>query len=320
MNILIIAGVAGVITLLAFRLWDGRKSKTVSTGDEAGQDVGKSVAKVTSSGEREPKGRQTKHNNDKIPANYESELPYYDEYEMSVLERVGYSILAGTVLFFAGYLFYMNVILSLIIALGGGWFPKLRKKQLILKRKQNLTTQFKQALASISSSLAAGRSVEGAFTSAIDDLQMLYPNPETDILKELKWIVKKVQLNEPVEQALLDFAARSNIEDISSFAEVFVTCKRTGGDLVNVVRNTSNMIQEKLEVKNDITVLLASKKMEQKVLMVVPFLIIGYLAFTTGDFMRPMYHSLIGRVVMTIGWILIGVVWYISDRMMDIKV
>ncbi|KGK91423.1 hypothetical protein DP73_03810 [Desulfosporosinus sp. HMP52] len=257
---------------------------------------------------------------DKAPVVNELGLPFYDEYEMSKKEKVGYSLLAGMILFLIGYLFYMNPIISLGFSLLGLFFPKIRRKQIIAQRKDNLTNQFKFALASISSSLSAGKSVENAFRSSLDDLKLLFPDDNTDILRELKWIVAKVDLNEPLEQALQDFAQRANIEEIFSFAEVFTTCKRTGGNLVEVVRKTTVVIQEKLEIKNEIKITLAAKKMEQKGIVIVPFFIIGYLALATGDFMTPMYNTLQGRIVMTVGWVVIAVIIYVSDRIMDIRV
>ncbi|KUO76569.1 MAG: hypothetical protein APF81_16695 [Desulfosporosinus sp. BRH_c37] len=306
MKILIFAGLTAIICFLIFFIIDKKKAKDSDEGDAQNHT--------------EEKKSKAKSQKEQRAAFNDLGLPIYDEYQMSRSQKVVSVVLASAVIFCLAYLFYMNYIVSIILACGGLLFPKMRKKQLIEIRKRNLTSQFKNLLSSVSSSLAAGRSVENSFKAASEDLKMLYPNQNTDILKEIQWLVHKIGLNEPVEMALVDFANRSNIDEIASFATVFTTCKKTGGDLVNVVRSTSNIITEKIEIKNDIYLTLAAKKMEQKVLMVVPFIIVAFLAFSTGDFMYPMYHSFIGRAVMTIGWVLILGVWFITEHIMNIKV
>lgn len=306
MEILIFAGLAALITFLVFFIIDKKKAK--DSGEMDAQNQSKD------------KKSKSKHQKDERAAFNELGLPIYDEYQMSKGQKVVTVGIASIVIFCLSYLFYMNYVVSILLASAGLLFPRMRKKQLIENRKRNLTSQFKNLLSSVSSSLAAGRSVENSFKAASEDLKMLYPNENTDILKEIQWLVHKIELNEPVEVALGDFAKRANIDEIASFATVFTTCKKTGGDLVNVVRSTSNIITEKIEIKNDIYLTLAAKKMEQKVLMVVPFIIVAFLAFSTGDFMYPMYHTIIGRAVMTIGWVVILGVWFITEHIMNIKV
>lgn len=299
MKIVIIAVIAALVTMLVLFILDKRKKIALDdVKPERKEKVDKRIEPIVN----------------------ELGLPFYDRYEMNKTQKITSCLLAGIVLFCVGYLFYMNLVISILFALICLLFPRIRIKQIIAKRKRNLTTQFKHLLSSISSSLAAGKSVENSFKAAVDDLNMLYPSEETDILKEARWIVHKIELNEPIEIALNDFAERANIDEIASFANVFVACKRTGGDLVKVVRSTSNIIQEKIEIKNDINVAIAAKKTEQKFLMVVPFIIIGFLVTSSGDFMRPMYTTLIGRIVMTLGWLVIMGVWFITERIMDIKV
>jgi len=132
-------------------------------------------------------------------------------------------------------------------------------------------------LYSISASLTAGKSVETAF-------------------REVEYIVRRLEMNETIEDALEDLAKRSHLEDIQNFTDV-LTCKRTGGNLVNVIRNSTNIINDKIEIKEEINTLLAAKKFEQKVLSVMPFIMILILSLTTEDYMAPVFDTIVGRIV-----------------------
>jgi tight adherence protein B len=193
-------------------------------------------------------------------------------------------------------------------------------KVLLEKRKKNLNTQFKDLLYSLSSSLSAGKSVERAFLEAPEDLKMLYPDEETDIMKELNYIIVGLNVNETIESLLADLAERSGDEDIESFADVFVSCKRTGGNLIDVVRITSNIISDKIEIKREIATGLSEKKYEQKGMCMMMLLLILGLTYMSGDYMEPMFTLTQGRAVMTVALIIFIASYFIGEKILNIKV
>jgi len=94
----------------------------------------------------------------------------YDVYVMSAKEKVFYVLLAASVLFAIGYIFYHHIIGALILTPLALLYPKRKTKDIIEKRKSELNLQFKDLLYSISASLTAGKSVETAFKEALNDL------------------------------------------------------------------------------------------------------------------------------------------------------
>ena len=244
----------------------------------------------------------------------------YDIYVMTRKEKLGYMILAAVCIFVVGYIFYHSIIISLILCPLAYFYPKLKTREIIEERKIELNLQFKDMLYSVSSSIAAGKSIEIAFKDVIKDILIIYPDPETDIILEAEEIVKKLEMNETIENALFDFAARTHIDDIESFADVFYTCKRTGGNLIEVIRNTSNMISDKIDMKQEIYLLLAQRKFEQKIMNVIPIVLIMILSSSSWDYMEPIFTNIIGRIVMTICIGLLVISYFISKKMRDIKI
>ncbi|WP_245376041.1 type II secretion system F family protein [Paenibacillus eucommiae] len=257
----------------------------------------------------------------KLPAEESSStsLIDYEFYELSIKEKWISVFMIAMPAFMIGYVFYKNVALALLFSAVGLMYPKVRKKQLIQSRKGKLNVQFKQALSCLSSSLSAGKSIETAFREALEDLRILYPGPTCLIVNEFGIICRRLENGEPIEAAVLDFAKRSNIEDATSFADVFVTCKRTGGNLVEVMKHTSEMIGEKLEIKQDISVMIAQKKFESRVLLFAPILIVAVLSFSSPEYMEPLYKG-IGFVIMTFCLIVLGACFWLTQKIMNIKV
>jgi tight adherence protein B len=243
----------------------------------------------------------------------------YNEYYLSSKERIAAILMLGLPAFMIGYIFYQNVILAAALSSTGFLFPRYRRQQLIQKRKNMLYVQFKQALSCLSSSMTVGKSIESAFREAWEDLKLLYPDPACLIVVEFGLICRKVENGEPIEAALKHFADRSHLEDILSFSDVFLTCKRTGGNLVEVMKRTATVIAEKLDITQEISVMVAQKRFESRVLVVAPILIVAVLAFSSPDYMVPLYRGS-GILIMTVCLSLLGACYVLTQKIMNIKV
>lgn len=248
-----------------------------------------------------------------------SNLIDYNNYIMTRTEKVKYTAFAALLLFAAGYVFFRNIYLCIALSTVSFIFPVMARKHLIKKRKNNLNMQFKDALNSVSSSLAAGRSVEESFKASLGDLKVLYLDEDTFIIKELELINRKIDMNETIEEALEEFAKRTGLDDITNFTDVFRICKSTGGNLVEVIKNTSNIINQKIEIKNEIDVQIAEQKLSQKVLNIMPFGLLILITLSSPDYVQPLY-SASGNVVMMVVLLLLVLSYFIGAKIMDIKV
>ncbi|WP_404453582.1 type II secretion system F family protein [Oceanobacillus kapialis] len=251
----------------------------------------------------------------------EGHLVNYAVYRLSIREYVFYAVIACAFFAFVGYLFYESIIATIVLGALGLLYPRIQRKSLLNKRKEKLKLQFKEAIASLSSSLAAGRSIENSFREVVADLYLLYPDPNTLIIQEFEIINRRIENGETIENALLDFSNRSDIEDIQNFANVFITCKRTGGNLVEVIRRTSDIISEKIDIQQEVAVMVAQKKFESRIMSIAPLGMILLLKYSAEDYLAPMYQwSSRGPIFMTVCLgILVFSYWY-GQRIMDIKV
>lgn len=151
----------------------------------------------------------------------------------------------------------------------------------------------------LSSALNTGYSVENAFYETQKELKIQYPE-EARISRELLLITRKLRMHIPVEQVLEEFAERVPSEDVKSFVTVFVTAKKSGGDMIGIIRNTTSQIGDKIEVKREIDTLLAAKKYEFQIMSMVPYGIIAYMSLSFSDFMEELYGNVTGIGVMTL--------------------
>ena len=194
-------------------------------------------------------------------------------------------------------------------------FLKEEKK----KKEQEFQKQFREMIQSLSAALNTGYSVENAFYETQKELKILYP-PEARISKELLVITRKLRMHIPVEQVLEEFAEQVLSEDVKSFVTVFVTAKKSGGDMIGIIRNTANQIGDKIEVKREIDTMLAAKKYEFQIMSVVPYGIIGYMSLSFPEFMNELYGNMAGIGVMTLCLGIYAGAYYLGIRILRIDV
>lgn len=178
-------------------------------------------------------------------------------------------------------------------------FIREQKKNLQKKREKEIIRQFLDGIQMMSSALAAGYSAENALREALKELRKVY-EADAFIIREFRFMEIQISMNRNLEELLLDFGRRSAVEDIRSFGEVFMTAKRTGGDLLAIIRNTASCIRQKQETMQEIETCLAGKVMEQNIMSLIPLLILLYVKLTSPDFLTVMYGNVTGIAVMGI--------------------
>ena len=177
-------------------------------------------------------------------------------------------------------------------------YPLVIRRELKKKRQETLLLQFKDAILSLSSCLNAGYSVENGFLEALRETDRVY-GKESMISKEIRLLLHKVQLNRTVGEALENFAERSGLDDVRSFANVFLAARESGGELMKIIAETAEIIGEKIRVRNDILTATVSRRLEQKIMSAIPILIVFYMELTSPGFFDILYTTGLGRIIMT---------------------
>ena len=88
-------------------------------------------------------------------------------------------------------------------------------------------------------------------------------------------MARQLRLHVPMEQILEEFAGRSGLEDVENFVAVFAAARKSGGDMISIIRNTANQIGDKIDVKREIDTVLAAKKYEFRVMAAITYAIIA---------------------------------------------
>lgn len=184
------------------------------------------------------------------------------------------------------------------------------------QKREQLSLAFREALQAMSAALHAGYAAENSVREAIRDLRTIY-GEQSPIVQEYRRMWNEIQMQIPVEQVFTGFAERTDIPVIREFAIVFRTAKRSGGDLTAIMDNTAEAIGEKLRVQQEIETILAAKRLEWRIMLLIPYGIILYMKISFPEFMKSMYGNIGGVLLMTAALAIFLLARYLGDRILD---
>ena len=244
----------------------------------------------------------------------------YDEYTFTGKEWVQEILMGTSIVWGILYVFYRSFFVCMLGGIPLVWFYiRRRKHQKLQARRWQLNLEFKDGMQSVSAALQAGYAIENSFHEAANDMKMLY-GEESLIVQEFTYMIAQLQTNRTVEDVLAEFGERSGVEDISQFAGDVLVAKRTGGNLVEVIRSTVHNISDKVEVKREIQTMITAKQLESRVMNVIPIGMILYMWIGSPGFLDPMYTTVMGRMVMSVGLGIYGLAFYIGEKILNIPV
>ena len=246
-------------------------------------------------------------------------LPDYSKYQFQAKERALYMLEGLLLVTVISYFFYRSWIACIGLIPVLALFLREKKKELAKKQRQNLSMQFKDLILTVSANQKAGYSIENAFRESYRDMAMLY-GEEAVICAELRYIIVGLDNNVVLEKLLYNLGMRSGLPDVVQFADVFLIAKRSGGSMTDILSKTAAVIEQKTETDKEIQLMISAKKMEQKIMNMVPFLIILYVGTTSKGFFDALYHNLIGVIIMTVCLGFYLAAYLLSRRIVDIEV
>lgn len=244
---------------------------------------------------------------------------YYNLCEMGPKEELRCLFEGLLIIGIFAYFFYRSVFAFFVLTPGIYWYRRWKQRSFRKGRKEALEKQFREMILSVNVNLQTGYSVENAFLESYRDVVSQF-GAESDMAREL-WHMKKGLSNQvPLEALLLDLGNRCGEGDIKEFTQVFSIARHTGGKWNEVMQKTVDVIQKKIEIKEEIEILVHAKKLESRIMFVIPFFILFYMNFTSKGYFNVLYHNLPGVGIMTGCLLFYGLAVYLGERITEIEI
>lgn len=244
----------------------------------------------------------------------------YRTYKLNRKEKILLLAVAALLSQLLGFLFFDLWVGFLAAPLLATFLSRYSKEYLLQKRKRELLLQFRDALYSFTSSFSAGKQIGEATEEAIPYLTGIY-GKNAILIQEFRAIAVAIRTAGADEtEAWESFGARSGLSEISDFASVFKACRDAGGNIIKAADKAAERIKERIEIEGEIRRMTAQKKLEGRMIGLMPLLVILFMRMSSPSYMEPMYQTVRGRAVMGGALAVMIFAFSLTVKMTDIKV
>lgn len=248
-----------------------------------------------------------------------AKAPYFSYQKLSRLQWVRFTGEACLLCLLFNHLFYQNVLAFFFLTPVGIYYIFQRKKQELKHRKNQLWLQFRDALSSLQVSISAGYSLENAIKETRKDLERVY-GKKCEMVLEFHYMEIQLEHGISVEKLLNSLSSRSGIEDIQNFSQILIQSKKMGGNMRRILQECITSMEEQMDVKKEIQTILASRRLEQRIMSTLPLGIIFYMQISSPSFLSVLYGNPAGIGVMTLCLAIYLFAFQWGERLVDIEI
>ncbi len=172
--------------------------------------------------------------------------------------------------------------------------------------------QLADALGVATRSLRAGHPLMAAFQVIVDELEP----PVSTVFAE---IVQQQQLGKSLEEAIRASAAKSHSDDLKLFAASTIIQLRSGGNLADMMDRLVAVIRDRIRLQRRVRVLTAQTQFSKRVLICMPFVLIGMLVVMKSEYLMPLVETHVGRILIGVAGVFLVLGSWVMNKIATLK-
>lgn len=217
------------------------------------------------------------------------------------------------------YFFYRSLWALLpLCGIGIGYYL-MEKRILFQKKKDAAREEFKELMLVTATGQKAGYSAENAFLSSYQDMKGLY-GEDSSVCHMLRFLKLGRENNTSFSILWKQMGNLIGLEEIIEFAQVYEISQKSSGNMAVIMEKTADIIVQKIETEKEIAVLLSARRLEQRIMNIMPFTIMGYINITSPSYFQGLYHSSAGILIMSLCLMVYIGAYVLSVYIISIKI
>ncbi|HEV7666023.1 MAG TPA: type II secretion system F family protein [Chloroflexota bacterium] len=216
--------------------------------------------------------------------------------------------LAGALL---GWQAFGGPLAAIVAGLIGLVGPLAWLRYRVAQRRAAFEQGLPEALDRVTGALRAGYGLEYGF-----DLVSREGMPPCS--EEFGQILQELNLGGDLEEALARLIQRVDSEDARLLATAVAVQRRTGGNLIEVLGQMSQMLRERERLRRDVRVITTAPRVSGYVVALLPLLTTVAMFVTSRYYIDTLLSEPMGRVAAAIGAILVLVGLYLNHRIAQV--
>jgi tight adherence protein B len=224
-------------------------------------------------------------------------------FSLSALAIAGWTIVAGIIASLAAAAIFQSL-WWLFIGLAAPFVTRWIVSRRVKKMRRAFEEQLADNLDVLAGAMRTGHSTMGALSVMVDS--SIEPSKT-----EFRRVLQDEQLGVPLDDALMVMARRMQSYDAEQIALVMRLQREAGGNTAEVLDRVAEVIRGRMELRRLVDVLTAQARISRWILTALPIFVLLILLFTGAEYLQPMLDSMVGKVMLVVGgvMVLIGSLW-----------
>jgi tight adherence protein B len=130
----------------------------------------------------------------------------------------------------------------------------------------------------------------------------------------------EIRLGGGLEDALDRVALRNNSRDLAWLVMAIRIQREVGGNLSEVMETAVATMRERAQLQRHVRALSAEGRLSAWVLTALPVGVAAFMFASRGDYIRPLYTTFLGLVMLVTAVVLLGVGAFWFSRLVKVKV
>jgi tight adherence protein B len=194
-----------------------------------------------------------------------------------------------------------------------GAFPFLYLLILKQKRTAKFKRQLPEALDLMSRALRAGHAFTNGLRLAADEFDDPLGPEFSEVLDEINFGIS-------VPDALRNLTRRIDCPEIKYFVVGVILQRETGGNLSELMGILAFLIREKFKFQGKVQTLSAEGRLSAFILILLPFLIAGWLQFSNPKYLAPLLADPLGKIMLIGAGVMMVIGIFVMKKMVTIEV
>ncbi len=221
---------------------------------------------------------------------------------------LGSGLVVGMITLAAGAPFFI----ALVMFCGGAFAPFAVFSFKAKRRTRAFDDQLPDLLLTVSASLKAGHSFKQSLQTIVDEA----PEPAA---KEFGRALNDAKLGRPVEEALEEIVDRVGSDDLAFVVDSVSVQTQVGGSLAGLFDMVADTVRQRQQFMRKVRGLTAMGRMSAYVLVALPFALALLLTAINPVYMKPLYETGTGHMLIGIALGMMAVGALILRKMVDIR-
>ena len=195
----------------------------------------------------------------------------------------------------------------------GAVLPELWLRRKHSKRLAAFGAQLAETLSLVAGGLSAGLSVAQAIDTVVREGQ-------EPMAGELRRALSEHRLGVGIEEALDSVGERMGSDDFAWVVMAIRIQREVGGNLAELLTTVSETLREREFLRRQVRTLSAEGRLSAWILGCLPVGMFVFLLLTRGEFVRPLYTTGVGLVLLALAGLLLSLGSFTMSRMVKVEV